>query len=298
MSPRTEAWAHLEPLAGGRRPATCVLVHGGDADDRTALAGDAAATRLGRGPIEGLDLLVVRPEEPGKPLKVDDVRDANRQFRLTTATAGGRVLVVDDAGKMVPAAANALLKLVEEPPEGAFILLLAERLDGVIATLRSRAQKVAVRPHALAEAAAIVADLPQAARWATMAGGRPRLARAMAERLGERFLEGLDRVAQDALAAPCDRHQMWALADGIADGDWPLAADAVLGWLQDKLDRSLSLGNGPRPGLDWTALSQALDLALRVRLDTENRTLEKRYGFVRMLLALEHVRARVAAVRD
>lgn len=69
---------------------------------------------------------------------VDDVRGLLTFFAHTPAEGGWRVAVVDAADEMNANAANALLKILEEPPEQGLLLLVAHRPGMVLATLRSR----------------------------------------------------------------------------------------------------------------------------------------------------------------
>ena len=58
------------------------------------------------------------------------------------ALSGRRVAVIEDADRVNPQAANAFLKTLEEPPPGAVLMLLSDRPDGLLPTIRSRCQTV------------------------------------------------------------------------------------------------------------------------------------------------------------
>jgi DNA polymerase III subunit delta' len=103
------------------------------------------------------DLAVIRrgPTKDGKSLRgeiaVDDVRDGLSIFRATAGAGGWRVVIVDAADDLNRASANALLKMLEEPPSRAVFVLIAHRPGSLLPTIRSRCR--VLRVPALAEAA-------------------------------------------------------------------------------------------------------------------------------------------------
>jgi DNA polymerase-3 subunit delta' len=83
------------------------------------------------------DLHVVKPEE-GKALGVDEARNLQRLIELKPYEGGRAVVIVQDAHSLTPQAQNALLKTLEEPPENAVLMLLAESLSPLLPTILSR----------------------------------------------------------------------------------------------------------------------------------------------------------------
>ena len=77
---------------------------------------------------------------------VDDARGVGRFFRLTAGEGGWRVAVIDCADEMNQSAANALLKVLEEPPERALLLLVSHNPGRLLPTIRSRCRKLALQP--------------------------------------------------------------------------------------------------------------------------------------------------------
>lgn len=77
---------------------------------------------------------------------VDDVRGVGQFFRLTAGEGGWRVAVIDCADEMNLSAANALLKVLEEPPERALLLLVSHNPGRLLPTIRSRCRKLALQP--------------------------------------------------------------------------------------------------------------------------------------------------------
>ena len=94
------------------------------------------------------DMFVVEPEEAGKAIKVDQIRDLISQFALSTHQGGYRIAIVQPANQMNPAAANSLLKTLEEPPPDSLILLISASPSLLPATILSRCQRLDFVPPA------------------------------------------------------------------------------------------------------------------------------------------------------
>lgn len=77
-------------------------------------------------------------------IKVDAVREALEFMQLSAAAERGRVLLVDPATALPRESANALLKALEEPPPNTRWLLVAPQPERLLATIRSRALKLAM----------------------------------------------------------------------------------------------------------------------------------------------------------
>lgn len=88
-------------------------------------------------------LLIRRPWDVDKKrlkaqITVDEVRKLNSFFGLSATDGGHRVVIVDAADEMNPSAANALLKVLEEPPKGAVLILVSHQPARLLPTIRSR----------------------------------------------------------------------------------------------------------------------------------------------------------------
>lgn len=135
-------------LAGGGNGAGDLFA-GGDTDapprDMAMDPDDAVFRRVAaRGHA---DLLTVerRVDDKGKMrtvISVDDVRQVTAFLRLTAAEGGWRVVIVDCADDMNPNAANALLKVLEEPPARALLMLLSHSPGRLLPTIRSRCRRM------------------------------------------------------------------------------------------------------------------------------------------------------------
>lgn len=148
---------------------------------------------------------------------VDDMRRLLSFFQLSAVEGGRRVAIIDAADDMNPNAANALLKLLEEPPRDALLLLVAHRPARLLPTIRSRCRELRLAPLSPGDMARALAPLEvqgDAARLAALSGG------SVGEALRLAGQDGLDRYAQlVALFSrhpDMDRHAAAAFAQGAA----------------------------------------------------------------------------------
>jgi len=81
-------------------------------------------------------------------ITVDEVRKAGGFFQQTASGGGWRICIVDAADEMNPNAANALLKMLEEPPKQALLLLVAHAPGSLLPTIRSRCRRLVLQPLA------------------------------------------------------------------------------------------------------------------------------------------------------
>jgi DNA polymerase-3 subunit delta' len=77
---------------------------------------------------------------------VDDTRAITGFLRLTPAEGGWRIVIVDTADEMNRNAANAVLKILEEPPDRAILILVSDNPGRLLPTIRSRCRRLSLRP--------------------------------------------------------------------------------------------------------------------------------------------------------
>ncbi len=87
-----------------------------------------------------------RTGRPKQQITVDEVRRLKDFFALSAVEGGRRVVIVDSADEMNTSAANALLKLLEEPPAGAVLLLVSHQPTRLLPTIRSRCRELRCMP--------------------------------------------------------------------------------------------------------------------------------------------------------
>ncbi len=88
------------------------------------------------------DFRVLSPLEQGKAILVDQVRDLGNFYTLKSHYQRGKISLIYPADAMNRAAANAILKVLEEPPPDALLLLVAHRFSAIPMTVRSRCVRI------------------------------------------------------------------------------------------------------------------------------------------------------------
>ena len=177
------------------------------------------------------DLHVIAPTPPernpkGAPvIRIDAVRELERQASLRRALGGRRVLILDGAERMTSETPQAFLKFLEEPPPGTVVILVLSGVRAVPATVISRSQIVRFQPRDAGRVAAAVGEalaLLQAAR----ADGAPGLFR-RTERIdrekAESLVDGCWLLCRDLLLARAGAPAALLSDPGRADA---LAAEA------------------------------------------------------------------------
>ncbi|MGM0783816.1 MAG: DNA polymerase III subunit delta' [Pseudomonadota bacterium] len=186
------------------------------------------------------DLRRVAPDEGKRQIRIDPIRDVNAFVAQTAQQGGHRVVSLAPAEAMNVAAANALLKSLEEPGGDTQFVLLADVPSRLVATIRSRCQHWTLsQPEAdssLPWLAERLGSEEEARFWWQVSGGLPLLAeelampsaRALRQQLHETFdalVRGAEPVAE---AARLDRQSVEAILwYGIA-------------WLEDLVRLGLS----------------------------------------------------------
>ena len=135
-------------------------------------------------------------------IRVDDVREKLGVFQLSAAYGGWRVAIVDAADDLNVASANALLKVIEEPPPRSLILIIAHRPGQVLPTIRSRCRRLILEPLTPENVVNVVDGL--GAPWATAGEDRIAAAAARADGSVREALRWLDPKAQE-IGALIDR---------------------------------------------------------------------------------------------
>jgi DNA polymerase-3 subunit delta' len=149
------------------------------------------------------DIILITPEEKGKAIKIDAIRDLIEMSGKTTQNGKQRVVIISPAEAMNRAAANALLKTLEEPVPSTQILMVTHALKRLPATILSRCQRLDFRqiPNEMAsEWLESQLDASLASQALAFTGGAPLLALEQSERVAaaSERLQNLLQVAQRA----------------------------------------------------------------------------------------------------
>ncbi|MDO5369133.1 DNA polymerase III subunit delta' [Paracoccus sp. (in: a-proteobacteria)] len=200
---------------------------------------------------------------------VEDIRKLLSFFHMSAAEGGRRIAIIDAADDMNTAAANAVLKMLEEPPEGAVLLLVAHQPARLLPTIRSRCRELRLMPLSPEDMATALAPLEvggDPARLAALAGG------SVGEALRLSGQDGLDRYADlvALFARPeMDRQAAAAFAQDAAGR--PGAGGDPFDLTMTLLDRFLS--RAARTGLMGAPLPEAADgeSAVLARISPDDR---------------------------
>ncbi len=87
------------------------------------------------------DIRYVRQDTLHGPIKIDQIRDLQQTVYQTPQCGTQRFIVLETADKLNTAAANALLKILEEPPRSTRFILIADQVSSLPATVKSRCQQ-------------------------------------------------------------------------------------------------------------------------------------------------------------
>jgi len=215
------------------------------------------------------DVHLVVPE--GDNLLVEDVRAVREEASRSRHEAPYAVFILDEADRLTEAAANALLKVLEEPPAAVVFVLVARSAEALVDTVPSRARTLPFVSLSRAElATALAAELglePEQAAWAAAAAhGRLAKARALLtdEATRTRRSAVLDLVGRLGAGQPSDA--LAAAATVVA------LADEVVGAAKVRQERELAeldeaFGGGRGSG------------AMRKRLEVRHRRELRRARF-------------------
>jgi DNA polymerase-3 subunit delta' len=207
------------------------------------------------------------------------VRDAVHFFGSTASEGGWRVAIIDTADELqYPQASNALLKVLEEPPPRALLLLVSHSPGQLLPTIRSRCRRLMLKPlaaedvaRAVAAALGRAADEPEIQAAAAVGEGSVMRALAMldeaAAALRERIVAMLDKLpAVDARA-------LHALGDALAGTDPEKLAtflDTVNSWL------SARLRSGPQETARLARVAEAWEQVNRATREADIYNLERK----------------------
>jgi len=122
------------------------------------------------------DLRWIAPPEDKESIGIEQIRDLVHHMSLTSYEGGGKVAVIEPANAMTMNAANSLLKTLEEPAGDALLILIADRVGKLPATIFSRCQRIDLAPPSEEIGLAWLNQLQPGAAWADalrVAGGAP-----------------------------------------------------------------------------------------------------------------------------
>lgn len=213
-------------------------------------------------------------------ISVDNVRETVAFFGSTSAAGGWRVCIVDTVDELNANSANALLKILEEPPALSLFLLISNAPARVLPTIQSRCRKLKLRPLDLEDvirAASDATEIPQTdaslREAAELAEGS--VARALMLLGGETL--GLQQRTESMLRAlpQVDQKALHGLGDALAGTDRTTLlafADTVERWMGRQLKERDPKADLPR----LARLSEVWEKVSRAVRDAQDYNLERK----------------------
>ncbi|USG59561.1 DNA polymerase III subunit delta' [Sneathiella marina] len=188
---------------------------------------DPAISLIKSGAHPNLAILKRQYDAKGKKLfsviRVDDVRSLTNFFRMTAAEGSWRVVIIDTIDDMNNNAANAILKILEEPPEKTVFLLLSHTPADLLPTIRSRCRLLPLKPLKTEDLRQVLTpymmelDSAQAAMLVSLAEGSPGKAMQLLETGGLDIFAGFLQIFRNY--PRLDAEKLHGLADISARKD-------------------------------------------------------------------------------
>jgi DNA polymerase-3 subunit delta' len=195
----------------------CRWVSAGSHPDLRRVEPEALARRI---EDPGEDEARAKTAKPSTEIKIEQIRALESFLNLRSHRGRRRVALVHPAEAMNANSANALLKNLEEPPAGAFFLLLSHRPAGLPSTIRSRCVAVSVGFPAPAVGTGWLESqgVKQAGKWLAYASGAPLAALDLAREASPaaaRLRAAVESRDLETLRSISDRDELEALAEAL-----------------------------------------------------------------------------------
>ena len=146
-----------------------------------SVCGQCASCRAFRQGVHG-DFCVIRRPDGKVAIGIDQIRQATQALQQTPLYGSIKVVLIEAADQMTLSAANSLLKILEEPPGNALLLLATAAMWQLPPTVRSRCQRLSLAPP----------TVEQAQHWLQAEGGMD----------AEAAIQGLRLCDGKAISAP------------------------------------------------------------------------------------------------
>lgn len=269
---QTELWARLQRQREAGQLPHALLLAGPAGVGKRRFATALGAALLCQSPEQGIacghcrtcslltagthpDWTWLTPEEKGKAIKIDWVRDLVLSMAQTAQQGGRKLAVLEPAEAMNRNAANALLKTLEEPSGSTVLILISDSPARLLPTIRSRCQRLDFPvPPTQASRSWLEPIAGSAARLDMAldeAGQRPLLARQLLEADGLERRQALATALAELMAGTLSP---LVLAEKWQEVDW----DDLLDWLKARVGAAL------RCRQDGRALDAAVEQLARL----------------------------------
>jgi len=244
------------------------------------------------------DFVLIRPEEDKTQISVEQIRVASERLFMTSGRQGYRIAIVEPAHQLTTAAANALLKTLEEPGARTLIMLVTSQRGAMLPTIRSRCQQMGMS----------VPSVTTAQNWLQQQIGKtvPADLLAFANHAPLRVLsylqgsfESMQRSMTPALSS-LSTADVTQVAHDWADEHLPERLDWLDHWLSRRIRHEIAGNDDPVTSnvsrtslhggsqvLNISALFQALDRVRELKARLRRTALQKELAIESVLLVLQ-----------
>jgi len=242
------------------------------------------------------DFVMLEPEEDKQQISVDQIRAANERLSMTSSRNGYRVTIIEPAHQMTVAAANSLLKTLEEPGHRSLIILVTAQLSALLPTIRSRCQQLGLATPSIAAAQAWLAkhtDKPVGPELLSFVCGAPLRALDYAQgrfaALQQSMSPGLQALSEGGA-------ELTQIAHGWADDQLPERLNWLDGWIASRIRREIlrtadPVTREPLQGaaqvLNISAMFQTLDKVRELKAQLRRTALQRELALETVLLMLQ-----------
>ena len=226
------------------------------------------------------DLFVLERNWDGKTKKlkselaVDDARRLSDFFGLTAGSGGWRVAIIDAADDFNPASANALLKLIEEPPPKCILLLVCNQPGRLLRTIRSRCMRIDLAPLSHEETLKVLTGLPldeppsrqDMEVAAKLAGGSPGRGLELLNSTGAKSFAAFQAMAHMTSASLVEFGNRFGSRTSTAD-DFEIFFSLLESWIGDQARKAGLVGGGSGMADAYVAISHSIRQTNALNLD-------------------------------
>jgi len=201
------------------------------------------------------NLFLLHPEEDKRDISIEAVRELSERLTLTAHYGGNKVAVIEPADRLNPNGVNALLKTIEEPPSGSYLLLLTDRPMVLAPTLRSRCQILRFGVPSKEQALGWLRSQNPSASESVLdaARGAPLVA---LELLSDGGIERFSQWRRALAAVAAGQESPLSIAAGMSKEDAARFLEWMLAWTAGE-QRALLSARGEKPSAAAIALGAA-----------------------------------------
>jgi len=235
------------------------------------------------------DLLVLerqfdpKRERLKSEIVIEDAREASAFFARTAGEGGWRICIVDSADDLNSASANALLKILEEPPARCLFLLISHRPGALLSTIRSRSLRIDLRPLTGEETLAVIkdvsgegADTNELERAAILSAASPgRALEFLANKGAEIFESFRTAISERGSLQPAEQFRLadrFAGRDGAQDFD--VFCELLLDWTAGEARRWAQANKGAAMAGAHGEIAHSIRLTNALNLDRRQAILD------------------------